>query len=118
MCSVLSASFPQIWRVKLFCIPPLALPLTIIHYLSIVSGNGVCMAEQDKQKQPLSAAERQRLFKERQREAGFRHTTVWIHTETEEEGRQAARDGKPLKPMGTKDPLSWAAGWISEKGKD
>lgn len=75
------------------------------------------MADQDKQKQPLSAAERQRLFKERQRKAGFKHTTVWIHTKTEEEGRQAARDGKPLKPMGTKDPLSWAAGWISEKSK-
>lgn len=75
------------------------------------------MADQDKQKQPLSAAERQRLFKERQREAGFRHTTVWIHTETEEEGKQAARDGKPLKPMASKDPLSWAAGWIAEKGK-
>lgn len=75
------------------------------------------MTDQDKQKQPLSAAERQRLFKERQREAGFRHTTVWIHTETEEEGRQAARDGKPLKPMTSKDPMSWAAGWISEKSK-
>lgn len=75
------------------------------------------MADQDKQKQPLSAADRQRLFKERQREAGFRHTTVWIHTETEQEGKQAARDGKPLKPMESKDPLSWAAGWISEKGK-
>ncbi|WP_432217485.1 hypothetical protein ACREYJ_21100 [Pseudomonas kribbensis] len=75
------------------------------------------MKDQEKTKQPLSAADRQRLFKERQREAGFRHTSVWIHSETEEDGRQAARDGKPLKPMGTKDPLSWAAGWISEKGK-
>lgn len=75
------------------------------------------MNHQGKSKQPMSAADRQRHFKERQREAGFRHTTVWIHTETEEEGRQAARDGKPLNPMDTKDPLSWAAGWISEKGK-
>lgn len=95
----------------------LVLPLTIVHCFSIVSGNGGGMAGDDKQKQPLSAAERQRLFKERQREAGFRDTTVWIHTQTEEEGRQAARDGKPLKPIGTKDPLSWAAGWISEKSK-
>ncbi|WP_236203062.1 hypothetical protein [Pseudomonas protegens] len=75
------------------------------------------MERQDKQKQPLSAAERQRLFKERQREAGFRHTTVWIHTETEDEGRQAARDGRPLKPQGSKDPVSWAIGWLNEKGK-
>ncbi|PRW84015.1 hypothetical protein C7A11_28000 [Pseudomonas simiae] len=75
------------------------------------------MKGQEKKTQPMSAADRQRFFKDRQREAGFRHTTVWIHTETEEEGKQAARDGKPLKPMESKDPLSWAAGWISEKGK-
>lgn len=66
---------------------------------------------------PLSAADRQRIYKDRQREAGFRQTTVWIHSETEEEGKQAARDGKPLSPMDAKDPLSWAVGWISEKGK-
>lgn len=60
---------------------------------------------------------RQRAYKDRQREAGFKQATVWFHTETQEEGKQAARDGKPLEPMGAKDPLSWAAGWISEKGK-
>ncbi|AMB86668.1 hypothetical protein AWM79_15690 [Pseudomonas agarici] len=60
---------------------------------------------------------RQRAFKERQREAGFKQHTLWIHTETEEAGKQAARDGKPLKPMESKDPLSWASGWIAEKGK-
>lgn len=60
---------------------------------------------------------RQRAFKERQRAAGYKLTALWIHTETEEEGKQAARDGKPLKPMASKDPLSWAAGWIAEKGK-
>lgn len=64
-----------------------------------------------------SNAARQRAFKERQRGAGYRNATVWIHTETEEEGKQAAREGKPLEPMNTKDPLSWAAGWITEKGK-
>lgn len=68
-------------------------------------------------KTPRSAAARQREYKERQRAAGYKLTALWIHTETEEEGKQAARDGKPLKPMDTKDPLSWAAGWISEKGK-
>ncbi|MEB0108417.1 MULTISPECIES: hypothetical protein [unclassified Pseudomonas] len=66
---------------------------------------------------PLSAADRQRIYKDRQRQAGFRQTTVWIHGETEEEGRRAAREGEPLAPMESKDPLSWAAGWISEKGK-
>lgn len=71
----------------------------------------------DEPKGPLSAADRQRIYKDRQREAGFRQTTVWIHGETEEEGKQAARAGHPLEPMESKDPLSWAAGWISEKGK-
>ena len=71
----------------------------------------------DEPKGPLSAADRQRIYKDRQREAGFRQTTVWIHGETEEEGKQAARAGQPLEPMESKDPLSWAAGWISEKSK-
>ena len=75
------------------------------------------MTDREQDKKPLTTADRQRLYKERQREAGFRQTTVWIHDETEEEGKQAARDGKPLKPMASKDPLSWAAGWIAEKGK-
>lgn len=60
---------------------------------------------------------RQRAFKERQRAAGYKNTAIWIHGETEEEGKQAARDGKPLEPMESKDPFSWAAGWISEKRK-
>lgn len=64
-----------------------------------------------------TGADRQRDFAERQKAAGYKRTTVWIHADTEEEGKQAARDGKPLKPMASKDPLSWAAGWISEMGK-
>lgn len=68
-------------------------------------------------KKTKTTTERQREFRERQREAGFKQQTLWIHTETEEEGKQAAREGKPLKPMASKDPLSWAAGWIAEKGK-
>jgi hypothetical protein len=78
---------------------------------------GLGMTDDKWSKKPLTAADRQRLYKERQREAGFRQTTVWIHSETEEEGRQAAQAGRPLEPMESKDPLSWAAGWISEKGK-
>ncbi|MBN3861183.1 hypothetical protein HCU66_02985 [Pseudomonas frederiksbergensis] len=71
----------------------------------------------DEVKPPRSAAARQRDYKERERAAGYKLTALWIHSETEDEGKQAARDGKPLKPMGTKDSLSWAAGWITEKGK-
>jgi hypothetical protein len=74
------------------------------------------MTEQEKTKR--TGADRQREFAERQKAAGFKRTTVWVHEETEEEGKQAARDGKPLKPMASKDPLSWAAGWIAEKGKE
>ena len=68
-------------------------------------------------KAPRTAAARQRDYKERQRAAGYKLTAVWVHTETEEQGKQAAREGKPLKPLESKDPLSWAAGWISEKVK-
>ncbi|WP_439878086.1 hypothetical protein [Pseudomonas prosekii] len=75
------------------------------------------MSQIDKPTQPKTSNERQKDLKARRVADGFKHTTVWIHTETEEEGKQAARDGKPLKPMASKEPLSWAAGWISEKGK-
>ncbi|WIN05607.1 MULTISPECIES: hypothetical protein [Pseudomonas] len=68
-------------------------------------------------KAPRTAAARQRDYKERQRAAGYKLTALWVHTETEEEGKQAAREGKPLEPLESKDPLSWAAGWISEKIK-
>lgn len=74
------------------------------------------MAE-DSKPIPKTSNERQKDLKARRIAEGYKHTTVWIHAETEEEGKQAARDGKPLKPMDKKDPLSWAAGWIAEKGK-
>lgn len=69
------------------------------------------------EKKTKTTADRQREFRERQREAGFKQQTLWIHAATQEEGKQAARQGKPLEPMESKDPLSWAAGWIAEKGK-
>lgn len=69
------------------------------------------------EKKPKSNADRQREFRDRQRELGFRQQTMWVHTETEQEGRQAALDGKPLKPQGSRDPVSWAIGWLNEKGK-
>ena len=79
-----------------------------------VTGNEAGMTDEKKTK---TTADRQREFRERQRDAGFKQQTLWIHTTTREEGEKAARDGKPLKPMESKDPLSWAAGWISEKSK-
>lgn len=69
------------------------------------------------EKRAKTNADRQREFRERQREAGFRQQTLWVHSDTESEGRQAALDGKPLKPLGSKDPISWAIGWLNEKGK-
>ncbi|MCK9691861.1 hypothetical protein LT704_10845 [Pseudomonas syringae pv. syringae] len=71
----------------------------------------------DRPKQPRSAAARQRDYKERQRAAGYKLTAVWIHEETAKDGIRAARKGEPLAPMDSLDPLSWAAGWISEKSK-
>ncbi|WDH45962.1 hypothetical protein PUP66_23155 [Pseudomonas chlororaphis] len=66
------------------------------------------------EKKPKGLAERQRLFRERQREAGFTQRTLWIHAEAEEEGRRAAANGEPCEPMAAKHPLSWAVGWINE----
>ncbi|PAU53223.1 hypothetical protein BZL43_22360 [Pseudomonas sp. PICF141] len=66
------------------------------------------------EKKPKGLAERQRLFRERQREAGFTQRTLWIHVEAEDAGRRAAANGEPCEPMGTMHPLSWAAGWVSE----
>lgn len=66
---------------------------------------------------PKTSTERQKEFKARKLADGFKHTSIWIHEQTEQEGRQAARDGKPLKPLESKDPVSWAIGWLNEKGK-
>lgn len=68
-------------------------------------------------KSSMSTTERQRAFRKRLRDMGYKQTTVWIHAETEEEGRQAARDGKPLQPMLSRHPLSWAMGWVKEMEK-
>jgi len=65
-------------------------------------------------KRPKGLAERQRLFRERQREAGFTQKTMWIHADAEDAGRRAAADGKPCDPMKESHPLSWAVGWIDE----
>lgn len=69
----------------------------------------------DESKPPRTAAARQREYKERMRAAGYKLTAIWVHEASEAEGSQAAIEGKPLKPMKAKDPLSWAAGWISAK---
>ncbi|MEQ4312202.1 hypothetical protein ABNM01_06545 [Pseudomonas syringae] len=66
---------------------------------------------------PKTSTERQRELKARRVADGYKHTTVWIHEETAKDGIRAARKGEPLAPMDSLDPLSWAAGWISEKGK-
>lgn len=72
---------------------------------------------EDRKPTPKTSNERQRDLKARRIAEGYKHTTVWIHEETAKEGIRAARAGEPLEPMESKDPLSWAAGWISEKGK-
>ncbi|WP_433769353.1 hypothetical protein [Pseudomonas putida] len=69
----------------------------------------------DDNKQPRTAADRQREYKERQRAAGYKLTAIWVHEASEAEGRQAAIEGKPLKPAKATDPLSWAMGWINAK---
>ncbi|MNF97573.1 hypothetical protein D3C84_804070 [compost metagenome] len=75
------------------------------------------MSQEGRPERPKTSTERQTEFKARKLADGFKHTSIWIHTEAEQDGRQAARDGKPLKPLGSRDPISWAIGWLNEKGK-
>ncbi|MEE5064852.1 hypothetical protein V2J97_12515 [Pseudomonas alliivorans] len=70
------------------------------------------MSEQEKKRE--AALIRQRYYRERQRSEGFKQNTIWIHSQAEIEGRMAAREGKPLLPMRSHDPVSWAVGWIAE----
>ncbi|KIQ34842.1 hypothetical protein [Pseudomonas viridiflava] len=70
------------------------------------------MSEQEKKRE--AALIRQRYYRERQRAEGFKQNTIWIHSQAEIEGRMAAREGKPLLPMRSHDPVSWAVGWITE----
>ncbi|KPX88871.1 Uncharacterized protein ALO64_01054 [Pseudomonas meliae] len=74
---------------------------------------GCVMSEQEKKRQ--EALVRQRYYRERQRAEGFKQSTIWIHGEAETQGRLAAREGKPLLPMQSHDPVSWAVGWVAEK---
>ncbi|MEE4813467.1 hypothetical protein V2K35_06250 [Pseudomonas alliivorans] len=60
------------------------------------------------------ALRRQRIYRERQRADGFKQNTLWIHIESEIEGRMAAREGKPFLPFLSRDPLSWTIGWMNE----
>jgi hypothetical protein len=60
---------------------------------------------------------RQRIYRERQRAEGFKQNTVWIHIESEAQGKAAAREGKPLMPMNAIHPLSWALGWVNEMSR-
>ncbi|EGH97152.1 hypothetical protein [Pseudomonas syringae] len=59
---------------------------------------------------------RQRAYKERQREAGFKQQTLWIHSATEQAGKRAAKEGKPCDPVGSEHELSWVVGWAIERG--
>ncbi|WP_080268681.1 hypothetical protein [Pseudomonas avellanae] len=68
----------------------------------------------DESEKSSNAVIRQRIYRERQRAEGFKQNTVWINIEAEMQGRMAAREGKPLLPMQSTHPASWAFGWINE----
>lgn len=91
--------------------------LTMLHYEFTLVQTRLKMTKEKQSAPPKTSTERQKEYKARKLADGFKHTSIWIHTETEQEGRQAALDGKPLKPQGSKDPISWAIGWLNEKGK-
>ncbi|WP_233432248.1 MULTISPECIES: hypothetical protein [Pseudomonas] len=63
------------------------------------------------------ARDRQARRREKMEKNGFKRTTVWIHVESEQQGKEAATQGEAFEPIkpGVRDAASWALGWIAEK---
>mgnify|MGYP003407840186 CR=1 FL=1 len=62
-----------------------------------------------------TAAERQREWKAKQRAAGYKLTSIWVHTASYDEGRQACKDGRPFEDSRkSSEPMSWGLGWLSQ----
>lgn len=60
-------------------------------------------------------AERQARLKARREAAGFRHSTIWIHAESERQGFEWGKQGrKPWPPPDDTpaDPVSYFIGWV------
>lgn len=74
---------------------------------------------QDKQTADMlrsANAERQARLKAKREAAGFRHSTIWIHTESEQAGAEAAAKGEPCAPdQPPRDLVSWVVGWARKK---
>lgn len=78
------------------------------------------MAPQDSQvaARRAASAERQARLKARREAAGFRHSTVWIHTESEQAGFKIALQGRSPwpAPAAVVDLSSYFIGWV--KGEE
>jgi hypothetical protein len=67
---------------------------------------------------PMTNAERQAAFRERQRAAGKRQAVVWIDDKAWQAGFVAGEAGRPGLPVGAgMDGLSWLSGWIEGDAK-
>ena len=65
--------------------------------------------------EPVSAAERQRAFKQRMRDSGFKQCNDWINRKDLESGAVAARSGAdPLSPPKNVHVASWQYGFLKE----
>lgn len=74
---------------------------------------------QDKQTADLldsPKAVRQARYRANKKAEGFRQVALWIHTESEQAGKDAAAKGEPCDPaQPPRDLVSWVVGWATEK---
>jgi len=65
-----------------------------------------------------SAAERQRAFVQRKRQAGYRRRTVWLHDDSWRTGYAAGQaGGEPRPPDGVEDWVAWMSGYREGAGR-
>lgn len=67
----------------------------------------------------LKSVSRQARYRAKKEREGYRQAALWIHQESEQAGKEAARRKEPCEPLtqGAADPVSWAIGWTSESTK-
>lgn len=69
--------------------------------------------EEPKKRQPLTTAERQARFKERQNQNGFKRLNVWLKPEDILTGFEAGQARDKSSFGNGDDPLSWLCGYAA-----
>lgn len=77
------------------------------------------MIDEKDKPQPSAVTRRQAEFKARQRAAGLRQVTFWLHADSWNAGFSAGENGEPATsvPGDVVDELSWFGGWVGGKNK-